>query len=437
MIKARFTLLIIATVVLSACAGPSVRYKKNVLSQMDSGDFVKAAETVQANKEKAYGAKNAVLYYLDLSTQQNSAYYSTDSINSLTAAQDNIEALYAKSVTSSLGTLLLNDNTIPYVPPVFEQALIHFYQAMDYIYSYNRNGALVEANRAVFMLDKHRENNPNQIYNDDAFVQYFASMIYEDNGKISDARIARKNAELAYARQSGSEASMPQIDLPRDYKEKGEAVIFHYNGKAPIKVSQGIMLAWDELGFAVENNGELQGTSQDIINAVYAGAFGNSITVSFPEFQDVSYYIRGSMVSADGGPLYPTQLVSDISWQAKQNLKQDLKAIYSRMVTRAVTKYILSVQARHIAEKNWGEDMGTLTGILFSVLSNVTERADTRSWFTLPAEIRMASIFLPPGSHNIKMIFLDYNGRPIDEYVFENVQIIKGKRTYLYYRTSR
>jgi hypothetical protein len=119
-------------------------------------------------------------------------------------------------------------------------------------------------------------------------------------------------------------------------------------------------------------------------------------------------------------------------------LKEELAANTARMITRAVTKYILSVQARHAAKKISGDDtVGQLTGILFSVLSNLTEKADTRSWFTLPAEIRMASLFLPPGEHDIKLVLYDNAGRPIDEHLFEKVQINKGERTYLYHRTAK
>lgn len=435
--KARFALLIIALSVLTACAGPSLRYKKDVFSKMDEGRFDKAQTLIEENKSKSYGDKNAVLYYLDLSSQQMARRDSADAISSLSAAGEITESLYAKSISASLGTLMINDNTVAYVPPLFERAMLHLNSAVNYLYDGEENSALVEANRIVFMLDRNREDHPKDLYNDDAFAQYLASMIYEDNGKVSDARISRQNAKNAYERQAGSSASMPQIDLPSDYQEKGEAVILHYNGKAPIKISKSVMLAWNDIWFAVEDNSDLASTSQGLINAVYAGAFGRSITVSFPEFQDMPYKIKYSEVSADGGTPVRTQLVSDVAWQAKADLSQSMKGIYTRTVIRAVTKYILSVQARHIAEKNWGEDMGFIVGSIMSILSNATEVADTRSWFTLPAQIRMANLFLAPGIHNIKIKFISAQGHTIDEYLFENVQIIKGKRTYLHTRTSR
>ena len=435
--KARFTLIIIALCLLSACTGPSLRYKKSVIDSMNEGSFDKTAAIVEKNKSKQYGNKNAVLYYLDLSTAQSSAYDNENSSKSLTSALEITEDLSVKSVSASLGTLIINDNTLPYNPPVYEQALMHFFLAMDYLYGRYPEDSLVEANRVVFLLDNNRETQNKDLYNDDAFVQYFASMIFEDNGKMSDARIARTNAENAYKKQSESRAQMPQINLPSNYRDLGEAVILHYNGKAPVKISKSFMVAWDNVRFAVDNNNDLKGTGQDVIDAVYAGAYGKSVTISMPEYKDVEYHIKSSAVCADGGSLEKTTLVSDISWAAKQTLKQNMSAIYMRMATRAVTKYILSVQAKHIAEKNGGDTMGTVVGSLFSILSNVSEKADTRSWFTLPAEIRMANLFLTPGVHDIKLLLFNADGQAIDEYVFENVKISKGKRTYLYHRTSK
>ena len=99
--KARFALLIIALSVLTACAGPSLRYKKDVFSKMDEGRFDKAQTLIEENKSKSYGDKNAVLYYLDLSSQQTARRDSAGAISSLSAAGEITESLYTKSISAS------------------------------------------------------------------------------------------------------------------------------------------------------------------------------------------------------------------------------------------------------------------------------------------------------------------------------------------------
>lgn len=436
--KARLTLIIFICSILCACAGPSLRYKKDVAHLMDKGDFAAATAKIQQGRSKIYGDKNELLYLLDLSSMQSAAHQYQDSNITLAQAQDKIRELFTKSVSRSLGTLIINDNTQPYRAPNFEQSLVYFFRAMDFLSMDDLDGAGVEARKAVFYLDNLRERKKDG-YNDDPFIQYFASMVFEDTGNLSSARISRENAKNAYERFKGwNYSSQPNFPLPPDFAEKGEAVIFHYNGKVPLKISNEIMFAWNNLGFTLESNDDLQGVSQDTINAVFAGAFGRSITVSFPALIDNAYNITSSAVVVEGHPETPTQLVADIKNTAKQNLKEEMAANQARMITRAVTKYILSAQAKNLARSTTDSDtIGDIVGMMFSVFSNLTEKADTRSWSTLPAEIRMASIFLYPGVYDLKLKLYDMHNHTIDEHVFEKVQINKGHRTYLYHRTAK
>ena len=75
-------------------------------------------------------------------------------------------------------------------------------------------------------------------------------------------------------------------------------------------------------------------------------------------------------------------------------------------------------------------------GMLVSALGAATETADTRQWFTLPAEVRMARLFLQPGTQNIRLLFRDGYGNIVGEHVFKKVSVKKGERVFLYYRTA-
>ena len=415
-----------------------MQYKKDVSSMMARGNFEGAQAKIESSKTKIYGNHNKLLYHLDLSIPQTAQNKHDDANKSLDAAQQEIEDLQAQSVTQNLGTLVINDTTQPYRAPVFEQALTYFYRAINYLAQQDINSAAVEARKAVFFLDYTR-NHESKTFNDDPFVQYFSSMIFEDTGSLSDARISRTNAQNAYQKYlSWYGAKAPDFSLPQDYKNMGEVVIFHLNGKVPYKVSNAISFAWNDIWFAASSNSDLEGVSSDVISAVYAGAFGRSVTVSFPKLTQNPYQIASCEVQTAGMPPVKAQTVADISAAASKTLEEQNAAIYSRTITRAVTKYILRVQAEHSATKLTNDqNIGWLVGSLFSALANVTEKADTRSWFTLPAQINMADIFLPQGQHDIKMIFYDDKGNAIDEYVFEKVQISKGKRIYLYHTTAK
>jgi len=66
-----------------------------------------------------------------------------------------------------------------------------------------------------------------------------------------------------------------------------------------------------------------------------------------------------------------------------------------------------------------------------------TEAADTRSWLSLPGQIHMARLNLPPGTVDLMIEFMDGGGRVIESQVMPAVEIEKGKPVFLNYRGYR
>lgn len=449
--RARLCFVIAFCFSLCACGGPSLRYKKEVFDLLDKSDYQKLESKITEAQKKYYGGRNELLFYLDVSSPLFNLQKYDDMHNSLARAQSLIEDDDAISLTQQLGMLTINDSTRQYKAPLFEQALTYFYRAAAYLQADDFNDAAVEARRAVFALDNYRQHNNG--LNDNPFVQYFASMIFEDTGNLSSARIARQNAQKAYKNFSDwSAAREPQLAaLPKDYQDKGELVVLHLNGKIPYKISEELLFAWHDVWFAVNANNDLQGVAPDVLDAVYAGVYGNSIKISFPKLMDNPYAVKSSAFAVrksrdeksspenecSFGEFYQTQLAQDIAAEAQKTLKEQLAAAFARTVTRAVTKFILSVQASNAAKNASNETAGQLVKSLLSIVNAVTEKADTRSWITLPAQIRINSVFLDEGSYDVKIIFYDGNKNPIDEHLWEKVQIKRGKRTYITFRTAK
>lgn len=451
--KARLCLVIAVCFCLCACGGPSLRFKKEVYTLLDHGDYQKLESKITEAQNKYYGGTNLLLFYLDLSAPLYSLNEYDKMHTVLGEAQTIIETDTAISASRNLGALTINDNVLEYRAPLFEQALTYFYRAAAYLQQDDFDDAGVEARRAVFALDNYRQHKDG--LNDIPFIQYFASMIFEDIGQLSDARIARQNAQNAYEKfASWSAAKTPQLTpAPSNYKEKGELVVLHLNGKAPYKISEEIMVAWHDILFAVNANSDLAGVAPDVIDAVYAGVYGNAIKISMPKLIDNPYAVKYSSFavrksqceSAQNaaaqepfGPPEETMLAQDISAEARQTLKEQRAANFARTVTRAVTKFILSVQAANATKKATNNDSaGQIVKSLFTIMNVMTEKADTRSWITLPAQIRINNAFLDEGTYDVKMIFYDENKNPIDEHLWEKVQIKRGQRTYISLRTAK
>ena len=436
-IRSRISLLIL-TSLLCACAGPSLQYRKEVSNLMANQKFENASAKIEQNKNKQYGQKNGVLYQLDLALTQQAAYDTNNSLINFTKAQELNDALFAKSISANIASVMVNDNTLPYKMPMYEQALTYFFTAMNYLQQNNISDAAVEMRKAVFFLDRYRENTK-KIYNDEPFVQYFASMIFEEAGQLSDARIARTNALNAYDKLKGYFAAQaPSSYLPANYKDLGELVFIHYSGKSPIKISNQVSVSWDKLGFILNGNNSLQGTDKQTIDAVFSGLYGRTIAISYPTYVDVPYLGTSSAIVLENGKLIKTKDVADIAGAAKLTLQEDSSAIWARTATRVVTKFILSKQAHDIAKKNNNNDgVVLLVDVVTNIFNTATEQADTRSWFTLPAQIKMANVFLEPGEYNLDFYNYNASGMPIDTYHFEKVKINKGQRTYLWRYSSK
>lgn len=434
--KARICLLGLA-LVCSACAAPSLRYKTEINRLSAAGKFREADERVTAKKNKLYKKKDAVLFYLDRAALLHDAQDPAASDEMLASAQAYIDELYAKSVSASAGRLLINDLTTPYYAANYERALTYYYRAQNFLQRGDVSSAAVEARRAVFFLD-HLRADKRKGYNDDPFVQYFASLVFESVGQLSDARIARQNAFNAYRRLGGKlGVSAPEFSVPKNAGELGEVIIFHYNGLLPLKKTQTVQVAWSEAAAMASSPQETtDSVSPEVQNALAAGLFGSAVTLSYPVLVPQPFRVASSFVEA-GGQRYVTQKVADFAGTAKMDLDEKLPGIWFRTATRAVAKQVAAAQARQAARSAANDDtVGDLAGMFVSALGAALEKADTRQWFTLPAEVRMTRLFLTPKTQDIKLLFRDGYGNIIGEHVFENVPVERGGRMYLHHRTA-
>ena len=430
--KARILWLGLVVVFCSACAAPSLRYKSEVNKLISAGKFQEADALVVSKKNKLYSHKDSTLFYLDRASLLHDDQQPRKSDELFAQAQQRIDDLYAKSVSASVGRLFINDLTTPYYAADYERALTFFYRAINFMQLGNTEDAAVEARKAVMFLDYMR-GHKEKGYTDDPFVQYVSSLIFESAGERDDARIARENAVRAYEKTG---LAAPSFEVPAHADNLGEVIIFHYNGRLPLKKSQTFQVAWDKLlAKASAPTESREKVHPAVQNAIVAGVMGNAVTLSFPVLEEQSFRIAGAIAEANGKQV-PLQKAADLFALAKQDLEEKLPAMWFRLATRAVIRQTAIVQTRHAVAKHNNDAAGDLAGRLLNVFGAAMEQADTRQWFTLPAEIYMTRLFLPAGMQDIKLLFPDGNGNILTTYTFENVAIKKGGRVFLHYRTA-
>ncbi|NOZ38421.1 MAG: hypothetical protein GXP11_10260 [Gammaproteobacteria bacterium] len=99
-----------------------------------------------------------------------------------------------------------------------------------------------------------------------------------------------------------------------------------------------------------------------------------------------------------------------------------MPAITARALARAVAKHKLSDKA--------GEQNG-LAGLIVNIVGVLTERADTRSWLTLPAEIQSSRLKAPADTYYVRLELLDHSNNIIFQRSLGKIKLAKEHNYYL------
>jgi hypothetical protein len=424
----------------AACGGPSGSMRKEVNGMIAGRAFDAAQARIEKEKEGSYGRKNQVLYYLDLAAVQHDAGKFKDSDESFEKAERRMDELYTKSVSKAAGTLILNDTTTEYAGARFERAMVNAYRSLNYAFLGDRDNALVEIRKLSRLLQEYADvyGAKKTAYKDDAFAQFLSSLLYEDDGRPDDARIARDKSRKAYELYASAYGTpTPSFAPAGEAKGAGELVFLHYNGVAPRKISKSFSVAWRDAAIAVQAHKDDEAQSGQALNAINAGLLGKAITVAFPDYVQDPFQIAGSAVES-AGVRAPTELAEDLSAIARKDLDEAQAIVRTRAIARAAIKYIVAKAASDAVAKTYGKNswQHLLAQAGGAATAAATEFADTRAWATLPAQFRVARLKLPPGKHDVLVNYLGPTGSTIATQTFKDVVIVKGRRTYLHDRTA-
>ena len=225
---------------------------------------------------------------------------------------------------------------------------------------------------------------------------------------LTDLRLARQqglNDELErYKKEFGIE--LPPPVNKKTAPEQGELVFVLNNGLAPIKREKAIN-SFDAVG-------------------------GTMVRIALPAYESRNNNIVSARITASDKQA-TTELMEDIDAIAKKNLDAHMPAIIARSVARVVIKAVAGKKAQQTALNNNNDNAmaGMLGALAFQVAAIATERADTRSWLTLPSNIQLARLALPPGSYSVKVELLGMNKQVVATQDYPGIVIRKDHKTFL------
>ena len=443
---------------LNGCATYSNSFA-TIEHQLSGQQYDEALKTIETqSKDK----KDHVLYLLNKGMVQRMKHDFAGSNASLEAAKQEMERLYAASISQNALSVVINDATVSYAGDDYEQVLVHLYMALNYLELGLPYEARVEALQIDVKLREIEEKIPNSKFTEDALSRYLAGMIYDELGEWSDAMIAYRQAYEAYKNyQTNFSMSMPpmlKLDLVRlaqreglndelaQYQKEfgieptkptkaankkadngepdGELVFILNNGLAPIKREEMIR-AWAPPPSVVvdatrrSSNRNTQAPTPPVV-----------VNIALPYYQSRPNRVTCARISVSGKEI-DTQMMEDIDGIARASLKARMPAITARAVARAIAKGAVQESVDRAGQNRDDAGAQLIGSLLVRVAAIATERADTRSWLTLPANIQMARLPLPPGSYDVAVELLGSNGQVIETRTFPQVAIRKEHKTYL------
>ena len=390
--------IILATMVMSGCASGNIfsRLDKNLAS----GDCTAAIALINESRD-AYGRNEQLLYLLDTAM----VYMQCGDIDTAQeyfhSAEDFAEDLWTKSITLNAMSIVTNDTVLAYAGEDFERVMIHLMSAIGYLQDGQPDEALVEARRLDTLLaiynDKYDKKN---VYKEDAFARYLSGILHESDGQWDEAFIDYRRAVEVYledyraygtdlpdilitdlARAASVVARFKEIEnlVPADsikhwtrsddQPEQGKIVFITFAGYAPRKVHDMVIVP----------------TSYGPVGVAFP-----RMIVTPPRCSNGRLNLYGEGHSFEANLV----LVEDINGIAVKGLNDRKGRIMAKAIARAVAKQV----AIHSIVRS--QDNQIMLGAILNLFNIfLVERADTRSWRTLPGRIYMTRIYLPAGEY--------------------------------------
>ena len=434
---------------------------EGILSNFEAGNFEKAYALTEKHAE---GGLDQLVYLLEggmiLHTggepdRSNAVFEVAEEV----IREDEEKAVLSLSQgTAQLGSLLVNEKTLPYQGEPFEKVFVNTYKALNYLLLGDPEGARVEIrrsferqqeNRNLYAKERERleeEASRKGVDSDallrevsshyadqrdlvrsvanlyeDAFAYYLSALVYELNGEYNDAVVDLRKVQelrpgipfvqndlLRMSQRSGL------MDLYREWKgafghparfpdpeTEGEILLFFENGMAPRKEQIKIVLPIPTVGM---------------------------VSIAFPKYVPVPGRVDRASLHEQGGERYgETHTLTDVEAIAVRNLDDRMRTLVVKHVLRAVAKGAMTKAAR---------DQGGIAAQLAANLYTVaTEQADLRSWLTLPRNIQVARLTVPAGTREFLLTLEDGSGRSLQQHPF-TLEVPPGGRRLVRVRTG-
>jgi len=411
---------------LSGCATNSIftpypSQVEGIKQQIATGEFGAA----QSALEKKSQGSDKVLYLMERGRISQIADDTATSIQDFEAVLAEFEAVEAQAKITASGAagkasaVMLNENAIPYQGETYERIFVHSFQALNFLRQKDLEAAAVEVRRAnleqqlalreneealtraekqddkAMILGQNRNYEQkfssltsmaakvkNSFQN--AYSFYISGLIYELNGDYNDAYIDYKKALEIYPKNSylrGDVARLAQrLDMTEDFEQIKDSVDVEKmaypakgEGKLVVLYEQGYVPEKKEINVLID----LRGVPNNMV---------------FPTYFNNQLPRRPLVVGLGGARLGETETIVQPSAMAAKALSERMPGMIVRQGLRVIAR-----------EKMKDNQMDSAFGALAGLGQLLLNRADLRSWLTLPAEVQIMHAVADVGQQTLTL----------------------------------
>ena len=370
------------------------------------------ASLVFKRASSGYGRNHELLFFLDRGMVNHYAGHYEESIQDFERAKELYETLFTQSISKKALTWIWNDYAQPYRGEDFERAMLNLFQAMNFVALGKIDEALVEARNVELLLRRFNQQYGEQanVYKDDAFVRFLMGILYESTGRSYDVNDAFVSYRTALEVYGGDYAKFYDLKAPLLLKENLLSAT-QWMGAADLKQYQS---AFPDV--PVKSMAE-RGDSAQVYVILYRRMIANKVQstiflpgidgyltrISFPKYRNVFQSSKEMALEAKNieGKIFRSefQQAEDLNAIAKKNLEDRRLRIAAKAVVRPVAKQLVFEGIEDKIHEKAGDTAGELVRYAGMAYVAFSEEADTRSWETLPAEIRVARLILDAGTY--------------------------------------
>ncbi len=411
--------LLIVAFVLQGCA-MSVEFYKQVDTEVASERYASAAKIVQENRE-TYRKNSTVLYNLECGLLLHYAGDYDLSNRHFLESEREMDDLYTQSISKGVGSMVLNDYLLPYEGENFEKVYVNLFLALNYARLGKIEDAIVEARKVDLKLNEYsRQYEGKNSYKQDAFVRYIMGVLYEADGEVNDAFISYRSAYEGYKAYDTLFAtrcpSYLKDDLVRTAGELGfQDELVEYEREFGIKYTPSQPNTGRLLVVVYSGRGPVKEEVKLKVSIMDQDGTVHTFIAAVPKFHSRQNWVNTYSVSVSGnGVTDETQpeLGENVNAIAEKNLDERISLIYLKTAGRALLKFLAAEQAKKEVKKQNDSPLANfLTSVVVDAAYDASEKADVRTWMTLPHDIQIALIRLPAGEFSVGVI--DQNGEPV------------------------